>query len=135
MAEKQKPIHFLILKIVGVLVVAGGVTMLIIGFSSFVIPLFLAGGFCMVFGIPCLAFGFMPQIAKIKTKSAKYIQEENKEDLTSISSTAADIHSSAVTKTVKAVKEGLKDDIKYCKHCGAAIDADSKFCSKCGGEQ
>jgi len=23
----------------------------------------------------------------------------------------------------------------YCKHCGEAIDADSKFCNKCGGEQ
>ena len=28
-----------------------------------------------------------------------------------------------------------KDDYVFCKHCGSKIDADSKFCKKCGREQ
>ena len=59
---------------------------------------------------------------------------EKKGDLTDIADTGADIASGAIKKTVKAIKEGLKDT-KFCKHCGAEIDANSVFCNKCGKEQ
>ena len=81
-----------------------------------------------------LATGFRPEITKMTTKSARYIQQENKEDLTGIANTTADIASGAITKTTRAIKKGIKDT-KFCKHCGAEIDADSKFCNNCGGEQ
>ena len=89
---------------------------------------------CCMISTPFFFLGFRPEITKMATKSAKYIQDENKEDLKDIVDTTADIAGDAITKTTKAIKKGLKDT-KFCKHCGAEIDADSKFCSSCGKEQ
>ena len=98
----------------------------------------MIGGLLVSFGFMIafvgLALGFRPEIAKLKTKTAKYIQEENKDDLTDIASNTADITSDAITKTTKAIKKGINDTM-FCKHCGSEIDADSKFCKKCGKEQ
>ena len=42
----------------------------------------------------------------------------------------------AAKEIAKGVKEGVADgETMFCKHCGALIDADSKFCNKCGKEQ
>ena len=42
----------------------------------------------------------------------------------------------AAKEIAKGVKEGMaNDETMFCKHCGAIIDADSKFCNKCGKEQ
>lgn len=137
----NKPKHFIVLKIVGFVAVAAaiwGIVFLIMGFSNFSSNKFMIGGMLMTFGIfiaaPCLFMGFSPEISKLSTKSAKYIQKQNKEDLTEIVSTAADISRDAVTTVTKAVKDGLRDSI-YCKHCGAKISSDSKFCSYCGRAQ
>jgi uncharacterized membrane protein YvbJ len=92
-----------------------------------------SGVACCMFSIPVFVMGFRVELSKMMTKSAKYIQEENKEDLKDIASTTADIASDAITKTTKAIKKGVKGT-KFCKHCGAEIDEDSKFCSKCGKE-
>lgn len=111
-------------------------------------------GFFFAFGFAC--WGFYPQIQKFTLKMGRHVaessseelkglsktmigiqkdvQEENKDSLTSIASTSADINSEAITKKAKAVKKGLKDT-KFCKNCGKEIDADSSFCSKCGCEQ
>lgn len=75
--------------------------------------------------------GFGPEISKLSVKSAKYIQSDNKEDLTSMANTGADISSDAITKVAQSVKTGLSDK-KYCRHCGGEIEADSKFCKHCG---
>ena len=69
------------------------------------------------------------------TKSARYIQQQNKDDLKDIVDTTADIASDGITKTTKAIKKGLSANKIYCKHCGAQIDADSKFCNQCGEKQ
>ena len=111
-------------------------------------------GFFFAFGFA--VWGFYPQIQKFTLKIGRHVaessseelkglsktmigiqkdvQEENKDSLTSIASTSADINSEAITKKAKAVKKGLKDT-KFCKNCGKEIDADSNFCSKCGCEQ
>ena len=94
----------------------------------------LMATFGLFIGVSCLVMGFRPEITKMSTKSIKYIQQENKEDLKDIISTTADIASEAVTKTTTAIKQGIEDTI-FCKHCGAKIDFDSKFCNKCGKEQ
>ncbi len=47
----------------------------------------------------------------------------------------ADISKDAITKTTRAIKAGLTDEVIYCKHCGTEIDADSSFCKKCGKQQ
>ena len=88
----------------------------------------------MFLAVICLVSGFSPEIAKLSTKTQKYIQEENKEDLTDIASAKADISGEAITKVSKSIKKGFKDT-KYCKYCGAEIDADSSFCKECGKKQ
>lgn len=147
--DNKKPKHFLIFKIAGFSLLAIGIIVLIIGLSVNVPEMgadnwfemstkrsstIMAGVVCCMFSVPLIVMGFRAEITKMMTKSAKYIQEENKQDLTDIASNTAEIASDAVKKTTRAIKDGLKDTI-FCKHCGAEIDADSKFCSKCGKEQ
>ena len=65
----------------------------------------------------------------------KNILDENEETLTDLSTREANIGKEKIRITAKAIKDGLVDNKIYCKHCGAAIDKDSKFCSQCGKEQ
>ena len=139
--ENKKPIIFLILKIIGAIFVMVGIVGCVIsskGFGDFESNNFMIGGIMasigFFIGISCLATGFIPQMSKLSIKTTKYLQQENKEDLTDIADTSADIASGAITKTAKAVKTGLKDTI-FCKHCGAEIDKDSTFCKSCGKQQ
>ena len=139
--KNEKPKHFLIFKIIGitgVILTIIGFVLIFTGFGNFDNNNFMIGAFLSTFSFG-MAFiglikGFEPEIAKLKTKTTKYIQEENKEDLKDIASNTADITSEAITTTTKSIKKGLKDT-KYCKHCGKEIDKDSKFCSHCGKEQ
>ena len=137
----NKPKHFIIFKIIGligIILAIIGFVLTFVGFGDFESNNFMIGGFMatfgMLIGIPCLIMGFRPEITKMSAKSAKYIQQENKEDFRYIASNTADIASEAITKTTTAIKKGLEDKI-FCKHCGEKIDSDSKFCNKCGKEQ
>ena len=137
----KKPIRFIILKIVGfvgVAVLIAGIVLAINGFGDFESNNFMIGTFLAVVGVAiagtCLTSGFGPEIAKARAKTIRYIQEENKDDLSAIATNNAQITSDAVKTTVGAVKEGIKET-KVCKHCGEKIDEDSKFCSSCGKEQ
>ena len=66
-------------------------------------------------------------------KAQNNIINNNEEILKETSDKTADIHKDAVKTIAHSIKEGLSDeDIIYCKHCGAQIDADSTFCKKCG---
>ena len=135
---KKEPKHLLILKIVGfvgLLVGIFGFIMLFSGFGDFESNKFLVGMFLgpigFFIGISCLIIGFGPDIAKMTTKTIKYIQEENKEDLKDIALTSSDITYDAVKTTTEAIKSGLEDTV-FCKYCGNKIDKDSKFCKYCG---
>ena len=137
----KKPIFFLIFKILGALgvgIAIFGIVLAITGFGDFESDNFMIGGILlpvgMMIGVPCLINGFRPEIAKMSTQSTRYIQQENQEDLTAIADTTAEIVEGAVTRTASAVSEGLSQQTVFCKHCGAKIDADSKFCSACGKE-
>ena len=145
MEKNQKPKIFTVLKIVAPIMLILGVVLIILGTavfpltwgSSSVAPnaaLFAPGMIIAFLSIPCFFIAFMPNINKTMIKTAKYIQEDNKEDLTDLADTTADITSGAITKTTRAVKKGLTDT-KYCRHCGEQIEADSKFCKHCGNEQ
>lgn len=69
-------------------------------------------------------------------KATKYMIDENKDNLASIANTASDIATPNITKTVRAIKAGLKfQEQMYCKYCGAFIDSDSNFCKSCGKKQ
>ena len=138
--KDNKPRHFLIFKIVGSIAMVFaviGIFLTISGFGDFETNSFMIGGFMTTFGFfvgfTCLIIGFSPNISKLSVKTARYIQEENKDDLQEIASTSAEIASDAITTVTKAVKNGFDDKI-FCKHCGKPIDADSKFCSHCGKE-
>jgi len=65
----------------------------------------------------------------------KYMVDENKDDLTHLSTTNANISKEGMKITAQAIKEGFAEDSVYCKHCGVSIDSDSKFCKNCGKEQ
>ena len=156
MKKTEKPKHFLVLKIIGIALVMAGIILLILALTSKPVDMLdngwfasqsskmgkiFGGAVCLMIGIVVIFAGFTPEIHKMGVKTTKYIQEDNKEGLTDIADTSADIKSGAITKTTRAIKKGFTsteedDNVKiYCKHCGNKIDADSKFCSNCGGEQ
>ena len=134
----KKPSHFLVFKIAGILglvIFIIGIIKLLTGFDDFESNDFLIGMFMMPIGVfigfTGLMIGFRPEISKLSIKTAKYLQEENKDELKQITSTSAEIVSEALTTTVQTIKEGLKETM-FCKHCGKEIDSDSKFCKHCG---
>lgn len=138
----NKPKYFLVFKILGFLgiaVMVVGIVLAITGFDDLESNNFLIGGILVSVGIiPSVMFlmiGFRPEIAKMSIESKKYIQQQNQQSLTDIADTNAEIYDDAITHTAGAIKKGLTEDKMYCKHCGAMIDSDSKFCSKCGKEQ
>jgi hypothetical protein len=135
---KKKPILFLIFKIlgfVGIVIFVIGIINLVHGFGNFEDNSFVIGMFMMPFGLffgsTGIVVGFRPEITKHTIKTAKYLQEENKEEFKKIISTVAEINSEAVTVTAQAVKTGLKE-MMHCKYCGQKIDVDSQFCKYCG---
>lgn len=141
MNETQKPKHFLIFKIVGVVgLIAAiiGFVKVITGFGDFESNNFMIGGFMVTFGLfmGCLflILGFQPELSKLSTKTHKYIQQENKEDLTDIANTSAEIYGQSIKQTAMNIKEGLSDT-KFCRFCGNKIESDSVFCKHCGKEQ
>ena len=137
----KKPFYFLIFKIlgcVGVVATVTGIVITFLGFGDFESNKFMIGSFMTAAGvIPAIlgiTIGFAPEMAKAKAKTIKYIQEETKEDLTAIASNRAEIMSEALRTTADALSDGARKT-KFCRHCGAKIDADSRFCSVCGKEQ
>jgi ribosomal protein L33 len=136
----KKPTHFHIFKlvgVVGVITAVVGIVLAVSGFGDFETNNFMIGGLLTVIGMMATAIGIMigfgPEIAKARVQTARYIQEETKDDLTAIASNSAEITKDAVTTTAEAIREGMEIK-KYCKHCGAKIDSDAKFCTACGKE-
>ena len=160
--KADKPKIFTILKIVAPILFAVGITLIVLActvlgdkeeFMGEVetwpnIGCLIPGILITFMGIPCTIWAFTPQINKTVIETNKYLQQENKENLTAIANTGAEINRGAVATTARAIKEGLMDDQtnslpihddgepkKFCKHCGSEIDRDSRFCSECGGQQ
>ena len=93
---------------------------------------------CLVFVFVIASFvspKFRGKMMSSQIKAAKYMMDESKEDLKSVSDDIAYATKSGIKTTARAIKEGLTEDNIYCKHCGSEIDSDSKFCKKCGKEQ
>ena len=136
----NRPRYFWIFKIIGVfgaVATVAGIVLAFTGFGNFENNNFMIGSFLAVIGVMMTAvgitIGFGPEIAKARAKTIRYIQEENKEDLTAIANNRAEIMSDAVSTTAGAIVNGVQKTM-FCKHCGAKIDADSTFCSRCGKE-
>ena len=135
--QKPKlPKFYLVLRIFGSLLMIAGIALIIVkavGASGF--ELMVGGLACLFFGLVILVGSFAPNMQRIEIKTKRYILHENKEDLADISNQTAEVISPAVTGVARAVKEGLKEDQKFCNECGAQIDSDSKFCPNCGKSQ
>lgn len=70
----------------------------------------------------------------ISINSTKNIIDGNENELKDIVEKSSDLGSIAVKKTARAIKNGLKGNMVYCKYCGKVIDSDSRFCKNCGKE-
>jgi hypothetical protein len=74
--------------------------------------------------------------ADIGIKGKKSVLDENADIMKEMAVMEADINSSRYETMARSLKKGFEDEKNiYCKHCGASIDSDSKFCKKCGKEQ
>lgn len=134
----NKPGHFWIFKIIGIIGVVTmitGIVLAIVGFEDFESNNYMIGSFAAVVGVIMAALGitigFRPEIAKARAKTLKYIQEENKEELTTIANNNAEIMSGAISQIASTVINGAQNTM-FCKHCGKTINIDSTFCSHCG---
>lgn len=68
-----------------------------------------------------------------QVKATRYMMDETKDDIESISTDMANATKEGIETTTRAIRRGLTEDKEiYCKYCGARIDADSKFCKSCG---
>lgn len=65
-------------------------------------------------------------------KTQQKMLHENEDALKDIATRNAKINKEGIEITAKAIKDGLSGSTIYCKHCGALIDVDSKFCKTCG---
>lgn len=151
MKNLKTPKIYLILKIIGICLIALGVVLVVVG-AIYYVPgmgedgwfdettkqsgLIFGGIACLLFGIFITFIGFAPNIEKTRIKTERYVIEENKEDLTDIANSKAEIKKDSVKTYAKAVKDGLKEEeTKYCTNCGKKIDKDAKYCPECGAEQ
>ena len=138
--KERKPTHFRVLKLLGLLAAAvsvAGIVLLITGFGKFESSRFIIGGMMMSFGLvaafPCLIIGFSPELTRMRVRSSRYIQNENREDLTELANTSAEIMSGAVKTVANAARDSEKP--RFCRHCGKSIPEDARFCPACGGQQ
>ena len=92
-------------------------------------------GFAGMICFLMLAPKFLGKMSKKMIEVEKDVITDKEEDLKYIADKKADISKDAITKTTRAIKSGFVDEVMYCKHCGAEIDADSTFCKKCGKQQ
>ena len=143
--KKEKlPTIFIVLRVIAFTMIVLGIVLAIavnIGFLGIT-----------VFSIFPLFWGFFPSIQKFLVKTQKYVVNENKDDLSQLADTNADISQNAAKKLAKRAREGwdeaeeeqsneiiskYKKSAKtiYCKHCGQKIDEDSRFCKYCGKQQ
>jgi len=78
----------------------------------------------------------LTKMGTIVANAQKNILTNNEEILTYNANKTANINKEAITTVSHAIKDGFAEGENiYCKHCGASIDEDSKFCKSCGKEQ
>jgi len=94
--------------------------------------------FVLIFGFALLMI-FSPKFRgkqmSNSVKATKFMMDEMKDDIKALNTEMAKASKDGIEITTRAIKKGwTEDDAIYCKHCGAKIDGDSKFCSQCGKE-
>ena len=96
-----------------------------------VVPLISALIFIFVFAMilsPKLRGKFMSN----QIKASRYMMDNSKEDLKSISDDMAYATKDSIKTTASAIRDGFSVENTYCKYCGSIIDSESMFCKNCG---
>lgn len=148
MSKIEEPKVYRVLRILGFTLLAAGIGLIVAGIiisqdidpfeSSLDFTLIAIGMFTVVASIGITIGGFTPKMSALSARTDRYVQEISKRDLKAVADIKADIASEAISKTVKAIKDGVDDkvvDTMFCKYCGKEIDHDSTFCKFCGKEQ
>lgn len=127
----------------GLVVMAIGILLILIGFFAVQVPQMGQPGWfeastksnlCKFLGFFLTAVGCMIRfLLGNRRKIMAYTVQETmplaQEGIEKMTPTVAN----AAKEVAKAVKEGIQDEETiFCKWCGAQIDADSLFCKKCG---
>ncbi len=88
-------------------------------------------GFCAI-AVACgiIPWAFEPELDKMRKKRELYKKQQGRELEAEYYAEDANIHSMAIKKRTRAVKEGLKEE--RCANCGDLIESNEKYCSKCG---
>lgn len=109
--------------------------MAIIKIMMFVVPIIAIAIFVLVF-VLIISPKARGKMMSTQIKATKYMMDESKDDISSISTNMADATKEGIETTVRAIKKGFNEqECIYCKHCGSKIDKDSRFCKNCGKEQ
>lgn len=74
-------------------------------------------------------------LTQVGLEAKKKILDNNEDLLKELNKRDAEIEAAGIKTKARAFKEGFAEGAMFCKHCGAMIDEDSKFCKKCGKEQ
>lgn len=99
-----------------------------------IVPIFIAAVFIFVI-LSIVSPKFRGKIMSHQIKATKHMMEYAKDDIKEISDELEYATHDSVRKQARAFSEGFNSSQIYCKHCGASIDSDSRFCNKCGKEQ
>lgn len=146
---ENKSIRFLALKIIGSVAIAieiAGIIMLIVNLfgdssTGLLVASLIMIAFGILCGVPCLFIGFWPQFLALKNVAMQQIQDHDMYMMNELSAASAQASASTSSSsndynkktTQKTSSENIGKKI-YCKHCGAEIDDDSKFCAVCSKE-
>ena len=104
-----------------------------------IVPIFI--GFCFIFTfVMMFSSKARGKMMSKQIKAARYMMDESKEDIKSISDDMADATKDSIKVTTSSFASGIREGLNgeesmYCKHCGNVIDSDSTFCKKCGKKQ
>lgn len=110
-------------------------TMDIIGNAMLIIvPIIIGLGFIFIIAM-IISPKLRGKMMSREIRAQKYMVEESKQDIKSISDNVSYATKDGIKTTVGAIKEGLTQDKIFCKYCGNEIDSDSLFCKKCGKKQ
>ena len=78
---------------------------------------------------------FRGKMMSKQVKATKYMMDESKGDIQSVSTDMAEATADGIEISTRAIKKGFtNEESMFCKYCGQKIDKDSKFCNKCGKE-
>ena len=146
MTQKKTPTLFIVLRVIGFLLIACGITLIIVGATKKVPDMgdsgwfesetsrdgFIFGGIsCCVFSLPILVASFVIPIAKAGMKITKQIHEETKDDLMYILNNTTQMMGNAR----QAFTRELQSQETKCTNCGAPFEDNDTSCKYCGNQR